>query len=998
MSNLPLAGLLLVSGLGLFVSAPASAQAGPAEPTSPRDRAERALQAFSESTGARWISNYDEEIGRAKFVFGGRLAAPFVPGTDADWFFVARAYAERGFDLLGIESATLAPDRVHLLPLGFAQTTDKVTVRFRQVVGGVPVVHGAVHVLMTTEGDLLALDSTGLPALAGLDTAPALPAELASERAVLSFQADTGLPASHVGPAELVVQQVRSAGGRAGVLAWQVDVRWISAGFEPEGFTYWIDAHTGEVAARERNVHAFDVSGQVISFVTPGVKPDTAANPAASEPLQNLRVTSSQGSTTTDANGNFTIAGASAPLTVTLTYDGPFTSTENEAGPDYSLSVPLASSSGSVIVMNPSPTGPSTAQANSFKWVNAMREWVRAIDPGDATADFLCFSNVNIDATCNAVFNGFSINFFKSGAGCANSAFSTIVAHEEGHWLNQRYGSGNGSDGFGEGAADVWAMYLSNSPIVGEDFHGPGSPIRSGLNQLPFCGDCCNGCYGEVHADGQVLMGAMWKIRARAQAFYGQVSGGAVADALMLAWFNAFDDSQIKTVVRDHWLALDDNDGNVGNGTPNYAYIEGGFTDQKFPPLGIQFVQVANVTKLGDITSDALARTVQADLTPLFNAPITRANIRYRVDDGPFQEAPMSPAGGSTWQGEIPALASPARVEYFVEGFDGLNIPGNGPLAAPQELYAYRVGVLKLYLQDAFESASGWTHGADVGQDDWQRSASEGLVGTAAKSGDPAAAWSGSNVWGTDLGAGAQNGAYANDSQSWLRSPAINLSGAPTARLRFRRWLRVDKGLQDQASVIAGGLPVWSNGLGSAVLDGAWNLVDIPIWWAVNGDPSTQIEFRLETDGSGQQGGWNVDDVEVYELLPTGADCTTTNYCTPKPTSAGTLPLVFATGTASATIDDFGLAVVEALPFKSHIYFHGTNAAAIPFLGGTLCVEPPLARGPISPSDSIGIAVWSVPIDPEWVGEARFFQVWGRDPQNSFGSSLSNAVRVDVCE
>ena len=94
-----------------------------------------------------------------------------------------------------------------------------------------------------------------------------------------------------------------------------------------------------------------------------------------------------------------------------------------------------------------------------------------------------------------------------------------------GHWLNDLYGSGNGSDGFGEGNADVFAMYLVDDPIVGQDFCGSGCNVRDGNNTRQFCGDCCNGCYGQVHADGEVLMGALWKVRARLKVGLGSSAG-----------------------------------------------------------------------------------------------------------------------------------------------------------------------------------------------------------------------------------------------------------------------------------------------------------------------------------------------------------------------------------------------------------------------------------------------------------------------------------------
>jgi hypothetical protein len=128
------------------------------------------------------------------------------------------------------------------------------------------------------------------------------------------------------------------------------------------------------------------------------------------------------------------------------------------------------------------------------------------VNPTDNKPDFQALAIVNENSQCNAFYNGGSINFFIAAGGCPNTAYSTVIGHELGHWYNDRYGSGNGADGFGEGQADVWAIYSADNRYVARDFYGPNTYIRDGGNTTPYCGQCGAGCYGEVHADGQVLM------------------------------------------------------------------------------------------------------------------------------------------------------------------------------------------------------------------------------------------------------------------------------------------------------------------------------------------------------------------------------------------------------------------------------------------------------------------------------------------------------------
>src|SRR5262249_34170390 len=103
------------------------------------------------------------------------------------------------------------------------------------------------------------------------------------------------------------------------------------------------------------------------------------------------------------------------------------------------------------------------------------------------------------------------------------------------------------------------------------------------------------------------------------------------------------------------------------------------------------------------------------------------------------------------------------RVDVTLESGEGLSFPEN--LADPlYELYVAEV--VPIYCTD-FESDrmfDGWSHVLEAGQasqgaDDWQWGAPAGTSG----SGDPAQAFSGSFVYGNDLGGGMFNGKYQSN-------------------------------------------------------------------------------------------------------------------------------------------------------------------------------------------------------------------------------------------
>ena len=825
--------------------------------------------------GESWRLVRDEETGYGRFLYGGSTEPAFRPSGDGDFALLALRAVDDTAAMHGIDSATLELDRVSFLALGTLGSTDKTSVRFVQRLDGVPVIGGTVNVLFDMQGRLLSVDCQAIPTGAAVSGLATLGPLEAGDLARSYFFRDTGLPVTRMVGPDLRFERVVEGKSVVPRLVWEVEAHFADGGAEPEGFRYRIDAMDGSLSRREPAVHN-DVSGNVQSMATPGAYPDSGGNPPTSQGMAHMTVSSPQGNAVTDANGDFTIPGATAPLSVTVTYDGTFVNTVNQSTTDYSKTTSLPSASGNVVTMNSSPTEFYTAEANSFLWINALRDWTRAVNPSDGMADFNARSNVNLNSTCNAYYDGVSVNFYKSGGGCVNTGYSSVVVHEMGHWLNSLYGSGNGSDGFGEGNADVFGMYLMNEPIVGIDFCGSGCNIRDGNNTRMFCGDSNPGCYGEVHADGEVLMGALWKVRTRLQAAHGTSTGGAIADLVFNSWMNAYDDGQIRTIIETHWLVLDDDDGDINNGTPNFAHIDGGFRDQGFPGFDFPFVSINNVTQLPTTADEVGPYTVNADVYAVSYPPLAGAELLYRVGGGSFVAVPMSLVAGNTHTADIPGQISPAKIEYYIRGTDNLGNQESFPADAPTTLLRCFIGVEQSYFFEDFEGGvGGWTHVNNSGpQDDWQHTSQVGSPNASwGKSGDPTYAPSGTNIWGNDLGQNTFNGAYPDNADNSLLSPNIDLSGVIGARLRFQRWLTIESGQYDRGDVLVNGHLVWTNPFSTDLIDTSWVLTEADISAWADGNASTQLEWNLDSDGGLVFGGWNIDDVEIFTIVAAPPTC-----------------------------------------------------------------------------------------------------------------------------
>lgn len=550
--------------------------------------------------GGQWTAR---DLRRAACIHGRSAVSVGAIATSHDALQAARAV------LRSIELAHGTPERQlvhrdpHWLALARAGSSDKWSVTFDQVAGGLPVEDAFATILFDASGHVLMLESA---AIAGLDDAAvgslrskvSVTAEQARSLAAAAFTREFGANPTELGVARLVLRRSDRGMRPSCDLVWAVDVASVGESLErSDSVSLRIDARTGVVLANLPRSWSSDVSGTVKSWATPGVTPDVATNPETLEPMPGMSVTSSSGAVTTRSNGSFTIVGATPPIDVTVKYSGAFVNVLNTpTGTEYQLTTTLTQGSANVIEMNRLRTEAQTAQANAFLWVNRVREWIRGIDATDTTPNFVASAQVNRTSgfgnlVCNGAASGVSIifgagNVSCSGGNCTNKANSTVVAHEYGHLLNARYNPVTLSGQFHEGAADAWALYCTDQAWFGVQWCDSLTFLRTGENTQPYCGDPnLGGCTAPSHTGGMVLMGALWKSRQALKSSLGASAGAQAADALFLGWLQAFDDGEILADIWLHWLLLDDDNGVLSDGTPNRSAIDTGFVAHGFYPV-----------------------------------------------------------------------------------------------------------------------------------------------------------------------------------------------------------------------------------------------------------------------------------------------------------------------------------------------------------------------------------------------------------------------------
>ena len=131
----------------------------------------------------------------------------------------------------------------------------------------------------------------------------------------------------------------------------------------------------------------------------------------------------------------------------------------------------------------------------------------------------------------------------------------------------------------------------------------------------------------------------------------------------------------------------------------------------------------------------------------------------------------------------------------------------------------------------------------------------------------PSGGYTGANVYAYGLDRDYPNGQATAE---FLVTKPFDASGHRNLSLYFARWLTIERGLSDQASVevSTNGVDwtrVWSNPREESLNAREWVRQSIPLPSWTDGSPTLQVRWGLgPTDTSRQGGGWSIDDIELF--------------------------------------------------------------------------------------------------------------------------------------
>ena len=786
----------------------------------------------------------------------------------------AASFVQAHSDVFGVPAAELLPGGAagqRTQPVMYDAQTGayKFTlVYYAQHRSGLPVFRSELRLLVRNEPDAgypLVLAASTLHDLGAFAVPPHAVRNLAADAArTAALQLVPGL--TEFTPAEPVIWAGigdQPAGPAVAVMFVGQSAR---VGSQPyDKWRFVADAATGKILYRENLIIFTDVTGNVSGLATQGIKAEQCA-PEVATPLAYAWAGIVGGNSTfADAGGSFVIpnAGTSA-VTVRSEVRGRYFHVYDDA------------TSGSVLTQTVTPPGPASfthnaanieyprAEVNAYVQANVVRDFALAYNPSFPTiatqTDFPLNVNLTDPTFCpgNAWYDGVSLNFCLADLGYPNTAFSPVVHHEYGHHLIQ-VGSRDGAQGqYGEGMADCISVLIADDPILAYGFLGDcNGGIRTADNTLQYP------CTQDDHTCAQLLSGCIWSTRNALYANYPV----AYLDILANLTVNSIllhSGALITPQITIDFLTLDDNDANLGNGTPHYPEICAGFGAHGMdcPPLdvGLSVGPKEGLTAQGPTGGPFSPADKEYTLESLnetaIDYSVTCTQPWLTIGNATGTLAPRTPAAVTV---TLNAAAAQLVSGRYTDTVHFVNLTDHvGDTVRPVELLV------------AYDIVYAWNLDTDPGWSPQGLWAWGRPLGGGGEYGfpDPTSGHTGINVYGYNL-----SGDYENNlPETYLTTTAIDCTGLSQTRLEFWRWLGVESPDFDQASVRVSSdrvnwTTIWQNP--AQVNDHAWTFQQFDIAAIADNRPTLYIRWVMgPTDILWRFCGWNIDDIQLRAFHP----------------------------------------------------------------------------------------------------------------------------------
>ena len=668
------------------------------------------------STHSNWYVHFNESNGMPHRAYGQPLE---VPGVTPQ---------EKAINFAQTELQAFQIPTSDLVSFGKSYEGKNTYVNFRQQFEGLEVL-GSRYTAKFNEGKLI-LFGCDVYTNITLNTTPSYTAEQALQLAASGID-NTLLSATAA--SNLKVLPVPTEEGYVFHLVYDILVKTMSADQIPANYQTWVDAHTGVILYRQNKVkhsgpikpkscqhpgHAPRESRmmEVSATITGSVQELTPNDPIVTQDLENIYVTVGGVDYAADQDGHVVLP-VNPGSTATVRMMGPWSRIyTNDLTP--SLTYTLADGNNAISMDGTA----NTKEMSAYRSVQRIHQWHKQW-MGDFTGmDFQLPTNIDVTGgTCNAFYDGASINFYDIGGGCnASSLVADVCYHEYGHGINDNYYSSQGSffqnGAIGEGYADFWAISATNNPILGAGFNTDNlDPIRRyDTDPKVYPSDLV----GQVHADGEIIMGAWWDSHLLMGADW-NVTMPLFVEAyagLQAETFNGNEGEAYTDVLID-LLQADDNDGDLSNGTPNGNAIVEGFYIHGITLISNAQLDFVAIPFLN--SNENLELDVDLSLEFPYTTYLQDVKCFYKINENAWSEAAMDGDGSGIYNFTIEGQGPGSVIAYYFGAHDvNGSISAVLPIGAhlnpfPNLPYFTLVGVEEIGSHDSDDNADfgGWALG-----------------------------------------------------------------------------------------------------------------------------------------------------------------------------------------------------------------------------------------------------------------------------------------------
>jgi hypothetical protein len=792
-----LPGLLLVL---IALSAAGSAPAAEAD-VALQKRVERRHNALSRLVNQHSQVQMFDVDGRIKKIYGPAF------GTGVSPEDTARQFRDNYSAVFGVPPSSLDPSAPMagapaVLPIMIDRQTGQFKfslVYYTHKINGVPVFRSDLRLLVRNEAGFPLVSATSSLRDLGEFTLPAVLAEPRAANAVAAAQAIFPALKKFSEPKSVIwagTEEIESAP----VLA----VQFTGESGDPavpgyEARLFVADAATGMILYEENAVVDTDVTGNVSGLATELDGADICLN-ESSAAMPYARVNIGGTNAFADVNGDFTIPN---PGVTDVTVDSPVRGqrfiVNDQAADTPTLSQNVTPPGPANFVHNSANTSEfNRASVNAYIQANVIRDIVVAANPAYPTIGAQVDMNVNtnINTFCNAFYstvNG-SINFYRTGGGCANTAFGDVVHHEYGHHVVQMGGSGQGQ--YGEGTGDCMAVLATDQPKLGIGFNlNCSTGIRTADNTLQYP------CSGAIHFCGQLISGCVWDTRnmlvETEPLNYRQILADLTVNAVPL-----HAGSTITPQITVDFLTLDDTDANINNGTPHYSEIAIGFGLHNMTAPVVSQLQFQYPNGRPATFTPNQSMVIQVNVLADASTPVPgTGRVRYRVGtSGPFTNVAMTELLPNQYEATIPVGNCLEQIEYyFTAEAASTNIVPDPSLAPTTAFSVTSASGSTTVVDYDFQIAPAWTVAFTAADGQWD--AAPGIPVNCNR-GDPPTDFDGSgNCWLTDNSAASACNSDVDTGSTTLTSEIFDLSTASEPFVSYARWYSNTFGAEPEADV-----------------------------------------------------------------------------------------------------------------------------------------------------------------------------------------------------